>query len=118
MRRATLTALVGAFLLVPAARAADEPPKTPLTAELLWQVKRLGAPAVSPDGQWCGGPVTTCDVKEDKVLTDIWLVPTDGGESRALTTDEGTDTSPAWSPDGRWIAFVSRRGDENARRST
>lgn len=114
MRRATLTALAGALLLVPAARAADEPAKTPLTAELLWQVKRLGAPAVSPDGQWAVVPVTTWDVKEDKALTDLWLLKTDGSESRALTTHEGSETSPAWSPDGRWIAFEAKReGDEN-----
>ena len=63
MRRVILTALLGGVLLLPAARAADEPAKTPLTADLLWQVKRLAAPAISPDGRWAVVPVTTWDLK-------------------------------------------------------
>jgi dipeptidyl aminopeptidase/acylaminoacyl peptidase len=104
----TLLTLQGAGL------AADEA-RTPLTAELLWQIKRLGAPAISPDGQWAVVPVTSWDVKADKASTDLWLVRTDGSASRALTTHEGSETGPAWSPDGKWIAFEARRGDdENA----
>src|SRR5207244_1225729 len=45
----------------------------------------------------------------------IWVAPLDGsGESRRFTFGEKRDGSPRWSPDGRWLAFVSNRGDEKA----
>ncbi|MBM3123342.1 MAG: hypothetical protein FJZ97_14320, partial [Chloroflexi bacterium] len=105
------------FVVVMAASAPALRPqeaRTPLTADLLWQIKRLGAPAISPDGQWAVVPVTSWTVKEDKPSTDLWLVRTDGSASRQLTTHEGGESGPAWSPDGRWIAFEARRGDDTS----
>jgi len=84
----------------------------PLSAEVIWQMKRVGAPALSPDGRNAVFPVTEYDVAENKDETDLYLVPTDGGTARRLTTAPGSDSSPAWSPDGRWIAFVAKRGDD------
>ncbi len=86
----------------------------PLTADILWQIERLGKPDLSPDGSWAVVPVTTFDVSEDKGTTDLWLVPSKQGEARRLTTHQGDDSSPVWSPDGQWIAFESRRGDDDA----
>src|SRR5262249_2227410 len=37
---------------------------------------------------------------------DVWIVSSEGGEPRRLTLNEGPDHSPAWSPDGKWIAYV------------
>lgn len=39
---------------------------------------------------------------------DIWVVGREGGQARRLTTDEGAETSPEFSPDGRWIAFSAQ----------
>ncbi|HEY8538271.1 MAG TPA: S9 family peptidase [Steroidobacteraceae bacterium] len=83
-----------------------------LTAEAMWGLKRLGAPAISPDGRLAVVPVTTYDIEKNVGLTDLWLIPTKSGKARQLTSDPANDTAPAWSPDGELIAFVSKRGED------
>jgi Tol biopolymer transport system component len=39
---------------------------------------------------------------------NVWLVPTGGGEPTRLSTGDGNDVSPRYSPDGRWIAWLSQ----------
>ena len=45
----------------------------------------------------------------DSVQRDIWTVPAGGGEPVRVTNDPAIDWSPAWSPDGRFLYFVSDR---------
>jgi len=84
----------------------------PFTAEGMWTLDRLGEPALSPDGRLAVVPVTRYDVPANKGFTDLWLIPTTGGPARQLTSDPAPDTQPTFSPDGKWIAFVSRRGED------
>jgi len=83
----------------------------PFTAEHLVMIDRIGAPAVSPDGNTVVYPVRHTDLDADTGRYDLWISPVAGGDARRLTTHEANDTSPAWSPDGRYILFRSRRGD-------
>ena len=88
--------------------------KMPLSAEAMWQIRRLGPPALSPDGQWAALPVSENVPGNDDTHTDIWLVATDGTACRPLTTQGATADRPAWSPDGRFVAFTARRQKDEA----
>jgi dipeptidyl aminopeptidase/acylaminoacyl peptidase len=78
----------------------------------MWALKRLGDPTLAPDGKFAVVPVTRFDIAENKGLTDLWLLPVAGGAARQLTSDKAGDTQAAVSPDGKWIAFVSKRADD------
>lgn len=100
------------MLLTLAATAGAAEPQGALTPESMWKIQRLGTPDISPDGRWAVVGVTRYDLAKDRGITDLWLVPTEPGEARRLTSYEGSDSSPVWSPDGKWIAFESRRGED------
>jgi dipeptidyl aminopeptidase/acylaminoacyl peptidase len=91
---------------------ANPTPGADLTADAMWRFKRLGQPAIAPDGRLAVLPVTTYDIEKNIGLTDLWLVPTKPGKARQLTSDAASDSSPAWSPDGELVAFVSKRGED------
>jgi dipeptidyl aminopeptidase/acylaminoacyl peptidase len=78
----------------------------------MWMLQRIGEPALSPDGRHAVYPVTVYDDEKDKGEADLYLVATEGGPSRRLTSMSGNESEPAWSPDGRWLAFVAKRGED------
>jgi hypothetical protein len=100
------------FSTVLAAADRDIANLLPFTAERMWALKRLGEPAITPDGRRAIVPVTTNDIAENRGLTDLWIVPLDGSAATQLTSDKANDTQPTVSPDGKWVAFVSKRGDD------
>jgi Tol biopolymer transport system component len=85
---------------------------TVFSAEKMWSLARLAEPTISPDGKLAVVPVTRYDVAQNKGLTDLWMLPTDGGPARQLTSDSAADTAATFSPDGKWIAFLSKRGED------
>jgi dipeptidyl aminopeptidase/acylaminoacyl peptidase len=106
------------FLLIPAGYAAAQTLGTEgkklLSAEVLWEMRRIGSPVISPDGRWVVAPVTRYTVSDNKSHTDLWLFTPDGTVERQLTATGFADGQPAFSPDGSTLAFVSRRDQDDA----
>ncbi|MEO8954759.1 MAG: S9 family peptidase [Ktedonobacteraceae bacterium] len=85
-----------------------------ITVEDLYRIKFLSAPRISPDGRRVAFVVTTIDDRTYAYRSAIWLVTTEGGETKRFISGQGNAHSPCWSPDGRWLAFVSDREGEQA----
>lgn len=74
-------------------------------------LERVGSPAIAPDGRRVAYTVRTTDWEENGYDTEIWLHRPGSDPVQVTRTADGSSTSPAWSPDGRWLAFLADRGD-------
>ena len=91
---------------------AQAPVKRLLTVDDVYRMKEVRDPQVSPDGQWIAYTVTSVDHEADKLRTAIWMVNWEGTQDLQITNGPDSDASPRWSPDGKYLAFLSVRPAE------
>ena len=89
--------------------AAEAAKKRPISLDDLARLQRVGSPVVAPDGEWVVYTVTQVDPKDDKNVTRLWMVKWDGSVRLQLTYGKDDATAPKFSPDGRYISFISSR---------
>ncbi|MBK6646833.1 MAG: S9 family peptidase [Anaerolineales bacterium] len=80
-----------------------------VTAEDLYTLQQLSDVRISPDGGHVVYRLQRVDRKTEKKYSNLWVVPSGGGEPRQFTYGDQSDSSPRWSLDGTTLAFLSSR---------
>jgi dipeptidyl aminopeptidase/acylaminoacyl peptidase len=83
--------------------------RRPVRVGDMYRIKNVGGLDLSPDGKWVAYTVTTTDSAKDRTDTDVWMTSWDGSQTIQVTSTPDAETSPKWSPDGRYLAFLSSR---------
>ncbi|HEY2821075.1 MAG TPA: S9 family peptidase [Candidatus Acidoferrum sp.] len=108
----TTNAPVAPAMVVPATTTQSGAGLRAITLEDLFAIHPVEGARISPDGKWVAYSVTTTSLKRDEDEQRIWMVPFAGGDAVALTSEGVSSGHPEWSPDGKFLAFLSaRKGD-------
>jgi dipeptidyl aminopeptidase/acylaminoacyl peptidase len=102
-----LTALVLTCVLPSVAFAQ----KRPLNADDIYNIRDVRDPQRSPDGKWVAFTVSRAIKDTDKNDSDVWMVNWEGTQEIQLTSSPDGESTPRWSPDNKYLAFVSSRQD-------
>ncbi|HEY4288318.1 MAG TPA: S9 family peptidase [Puia sp.] len=111
-RSATLAAqpLASAATQPPqSAQPAQPPTKRPIQPGDIYRLPAISDPQPSPDGKWISYTLSTIDSVKDNRNSDIWMISWDGTQDIRLTNDPEGESRARWSPDGRYISFLSSR---------
>jgi len=111
-RLACFTAIlagVALFVLPSHAQTPATPAKRLIALDDLAKFARVGGPVISPDGAWMLYTVSRIDTKEDKNHSDLWMERWDGTDNRQVTFGKEGASHPQFSPDGKYISFLSSR---------
>ncbi|MGE5815461.1 MAG: S9 family peptidase [Acidobacteriota bacterium] len=111
MKRTFLLLLAALLVTAPVGAQA----KRSLNSDDIFNMRDVRDPQRSPDGKWVAYVVSRAIKDTDKNDTDIWMVSWDGQQQIQVTSSAEGESSPRWSPDNKYLAFLSSR--QNAKKS-
>lgn len=99
------------FLLISFVSASAQSKWTP---EVMIKFKRVGGTNISPDGSLVAYTISAPMMEGDKseFLTHVWIASADGKTNMQFTQGDKSCSSPRFSPNGKYIAFLSARGKD------
>src|SRR6476646_8870574 len=87
----------------------DLTPHAQIADRIIGNIVQAKGPMVSPDGSTVAFVVSRVDTVKNKNFSQVWLATVDGSTAPRAVTGGDFDRDPVWSPDGRSLAFSSRR---------
>jgi dipeptidyl aminopeptidase/acylaminoacyl peptidase len=88
---------------------AQTPAKRSIKPSDVYNIQTVSGPEVSPDGKWLAYSLTTTDSVKNKRNSDVWIISWDGKENIQMTNSPDGESQAKFSPDGKYISFVSAR---------
>src|SRR5437660_986117 len=94
------------LILIPVLAQAQ---KRAFTIEDLYRIKSISDIHLSPDGRSMIYAITTSDLPRAKRVSHVWTMSSEGQNQKQITSGDKGENSPLFSPDGKWISFVSSK---------
>ncbi|WP_183562682.1 alpha/beta hydrolase family protein [Mucilaginibacter sp. SP1R1] len=88
--------------------------KKPFKPTDVLHIPTLEDPQLSPDGKWLAYSLSEVDSAKDNRVSHLWMQSYDGKQSIELTQGADAASSPKWTPDGKYLSYVSERDSKNA----
>jgi len=104
-----LARVVPAIVLALSFPSAALAQKRPLNTDDIYNLREVRDPQRSPDGKWVAYTVARAIKDTDKNDSDVWMVSWDGSQDVQLTSTAESESHARWSPDNKYLAFLSSR---------
>ena len=99
--------LIVAILLLPILNFAQTSKLRNLQPNDVYRLSNIGSPKISPEGNWVLYNLSTVDSLKDKYTSKLYMISADGKETVGLTEQTKGVSNYNWSPDGKYISFLS-----------
>ena len=105
--------LFGAILCSSASFSQTATPKPhKLTPNAVYEISNLSSPLISPEGDWILYSVSKADAQKDKNVSQLYMINKTGTETVSLTEQTKGVGSYQWSPEGKYISFLTAGKEE------